>query len=187
MQNPQLSARYAKSLMDLAIKKNQLEEVYRDMKLLDQVCRKSEAFVIALKSPIIPDEKKVAVLLALLTDDVNPLTADFCRLIAKKHREYYFKEIVSEFIEQYKRHQGIFKVRLTTAVPISDKLKQMFVNKIKSSTSMKQIELETIVKNEIIGGFILEYADQMADASVAYELNNALKLFRQNDFIFRLR
>ncbi|MFI5153467.1 MAG: ATP synthase F1 subunit delta [Chitinophagales bacterium] len=187
MQNPQLSSRYAKGLIDLAIKRNHLEEVYKDMKLLDQVCKSSEEFVISLKSPIIPNEKKAALLLTLLTEDVNPLTADFCRLIAKKNREYYFKEIVAEFIDQYKRLQGILKVKLTTAVPISDKLKQMFVNKVKSGTSMKAIELETIVRKEIIGGFILEFGDQMADASVAFELKNALKLFRKNDFIFRLR
>ena len=37
MPNPRLAARYAKSLIDLATEKGQLEKVYADMKFMEKV------------------------------------------------------------------------------------------------------------------------------------------------------
>ena len=37
MRNPRLAARYAKSLLDLSIEKNKLEQVYSDMQWLKTV------------------------------------------------------------------------------------------------------------------------------------------------------
>jgi len=187
MQNPQLAFRYAKSLLNESIQKDQLKEVFKDMNVLRDICTKNDVFIQMLKSPIIPNEKKGDVLRAVLKGKFSEITARFLRLIAKKHRESYFLEMVNAFIDLYKENQKIYKVRLTTAVPISEELKQFFIKKIKADTSMQKIELESVVRKELIGGFILEYGDQLADASVSYELGNSMKLFRKNDFIFRLR
>ena len=40
MNNPRLAIRYAKSLIDLAKEKDQLSEVYEDMKFLQSICKK---------------------------------------------------------------------------------------------------------------------------------------------------
>ena len=53
MPNPRLAARYAKSILGLAIEKSQLEEVYKDMVLLQETCKSSRDFVNLLRSPII--------------------------------------------------------------------------------------------------------------------------------------
>jgi F-type H+-transporting ATPase subunit delta len=45
MENPRLAGRYAKSLIDLSVERNQLEEVYNDMKYLDSACKSSKEFV----------------------------------------------------------------------------------------------------------------------------------------------
>jgi F-type H+-transporting ATPase subunit delta len=58
---------------------------------------------------------------------------------------------------------------------------------MKSSTSMKNIELNTEVKESLIGGFVLETNDQLVDASIAFELNNLRKQFQNNDFIYKIR
>lgn len=187
MPNPRLAGRYAKSLVDLAIEKNQLDKLYEDMVVLQQVCRDSRDFVILLKSPIIPSDKKEKVFDALAKDRLSVLTVSFCKLLIKKGRESYLPEIVSAFIQQYKDHQGIYIVKLTTATPVSDALKKAIVDKIKSTTSMKNIELNTEVNEAIIGGFVLEVADRMVDASVAFDLNNIRKQFLNNEFIYRIR
>ncbi|MEJ7683572.1 MAG: F0F1 ATP synthase subunit delta [Segetibacter sp.] len=55
---PRLAGRYAKSLIDLAVERNYLEEVYKDMLYLQAVCKASREFVVLLKSPVIPIDKK---------------------------------------------------------------------------------------------------------------------------------
>jgi F-type H+-transporting ATPase subunit delta len=52
---------------------------------------------------------------------------------------------------------------------------------------MKNIELETEVKEEIIGGFILQTNERLADASVAYDLKEISRQFENNDFIYKIR
>ena len=50
MPNPRLADRYAKSLVDLATERQQLEVVYKDMQYLSSVCKNSRDFINLLKS-----------------------------------------------------------------------------------------------------------------------------------------
>ena len=52
---------------------------------------------------------------------------------------------------------------------------------------MKEVELETVVQEDIIGGFILEVDGRRVDVSIAYDLANIKKQFSNNDFIYRIR
>ena len=45
MTNPRLATRYAKSLLDLSVEQNQLEDVYSDMKLLKGIHKSNPDFV----------------------------------------------------------------------------------------------------------------------------------------------
>jgi F-type H+-transporting ATPase subunit delta len=187
MPNPRLAGRYAKSLIDLAIEKGQLDAVYKDMLLLNDFCKNSRELVAVLKSPIIKSEKKEKILDAITKDKISLITATFNKLLVQKSREFYLPEIITAFIQQFKDHKGIYIVKLTTAMPVSEELKNAIVNKIKTDTKMKQVELQTEVKEDIIGGFILEVGDRMVDSSVAYDLNNVKKQFASNDFIYSVR
>jgi F-type H+-transporting ATPase subunit delta len=187
MLNPRLAGRYAKSVIDLSIERGQLEEVYKDMLYLNAVCTASKEFVNVLRSPVISPDKKEKILEAVTGGKIGLLTASFINLLIKKGRESFLPEIITAFIDQYKDHQGIYVVKLTTAAPVSEELKKAIVDKIKSETVMKQVELNTEVKESIIGGFILEVGDHLVDASIAFELNNARKQFQDNDFVYKVR
>src|SRR5205085_64466 len=124
MLNPRLAGRYAKSLIDLAVERNQLEEVYKDMQYLQAVCKASREFVSLLKSPVISIEKKSNALKAMTVGKISDMTASFNVLLVSKNREFYLPEIVDAFIEQYNAIKGIHKVRLTTASPVSEDVKK---------------------------------------------------------------
>jgi F-type H+-transporting ATPase subunit delta len=187
MLNPRLAGRYAKSIIDLSLEKGQLEAVYADMLYLYDLMRKSDEFITILKSPVIPGDKKQKVLDALTAGKINPITAAFNTLLIKKGREGFLPDIVQAFIEQYKEYKGIHIVTLTTATPVGDDVKTAIINKIKQVSQMKEVELETLVEEKIIGGFILEADGRRVDASIAYDLANIRKQFENNDFIYRIR
>jgi F-type H+-transporting ATPase subunit delta len=134
MPNPRLAARYAKSLVDLAIEQNQLETVYKDMQYLQSICKSSPEFVNVMRSPVIKADKKQNILNALTGGKISDLTALFNKLLISKTREEYLPEIVTAFIGQYNEIKGIHTVKLTTATPISEDLKQSIVSKIKAET-----------------------------------------------------
>lgn len=187
MPNPRLAGRYAKSLIDLAIEKDQLEAVYNDMLYLQAICRSSRELVNLLKSPVVTADKKDKILDALTAGKISVITASFNKLLMKKSRESFLPEIATAFIQQYKDLKGIHTVKLTTAMPVSDDLKKVLLDKIRSSTNMQNLELNSEVKEDIIGGFVLEIGDSLVDVSVAYDLNNIKKQFQNNDFIYKIR
>jgi F-type H+-transporting ATPase subunit delta len=187
MLNPRLAGRYAKSLIGLANEQNQLENVYEDMLLLQSVCKKNRDFVTFLKSPIVTPDKKEAIVKAVTEGRITELTSAFNRLLIKKGRESVLPEIVDAFIEQYKDQKGIHVIKLTTAVPVSEEVKQSIIDKVQSLTPMKSVELKTLVQENIIGGFLLEVGDTLVDASISYDLNKIRSQFLNNDFIYKIR
>ncbi|HEY1216296.1 MAG TPA: ATP synthase F1 subunit delta [Bryobacteraceae bacterium] len=185
--NPLLAARYAKSILDLSLEKDQLEAVYSDMLLLKETCRNSKDLVNLLRSPIIKSDKKGKILSAIFNGKISPLTSAFVTLLLRKEREGNLPEIAAAFVEQYKVHKGISTARLTTAVPVSEELKKAILQKLKTERNLQQVELDTEVRKELIGGFVLEIGDLRMDSSVAFELNNVRKQFQNNDFVYKIR
>lgn len=187
MPNPRLAARYAKSVLDLAKEKGQVEVVYKDMEFLHALCSKSREVVNLLRSPIISADKKEAILKEVTKGNVGELTNLFIRLLVNKGREENLPEIVISFISQYKKLKGIHTIKLTTASPVSEEVKKQIIDKVKSQTNLQHIEMEADVKEDIIGGFLLEIGDTLVDASIAYDLNKIRSQFLNNDFIYRIR
>jgi F-type H+-transporting ATPase subunit delta len=187
MSNPRLAGRYAKSLLDLAIEQNQLDAICEDIKFLQAICKSNPDFVAMLKSPVIKSDTKVKIIEAIAANKITKLTTAFLDLLIKKTREYSLPEIAKAFIEQYNKLNDIHTVKITTAVPMSNELRDVILNKITSTTSMKKVELETAVKDELIGGFTLEMAGTLVDASIQRDLNDVKKQFKSNEYIHSIR
>ena len=187
MKNPRLAGRYAKSLLDLSIEKNQLESTYNDIQLLNTICMGNPDFVTMLKSPVINSDKKEKILEAITNNKINEITASFLKLSVNKTREYSLPEIVKAFIGQYNKLNNIHQVKITTAVPISEKIQHSIVNKITSTTSIKKIDLETAVDDQLSGGFTLEMEGNLIDASILRDLNDVKKQFKSNEYIHQIR
>src|SRR6186997_764435 len=98
MQNPRLAARYAKSLLDLAVEQHVLDATLQDMQTLDQVCKQSRDFVIMLRSPVIKPGMKSAALNAVIGDKLQPLSKAFTTLLVNKGRESVLPEIATAFM-----------------------------------------------------------------------------------------
>ncbi len=187
MPNPRLATRYAKSLIDLAIEKGQLEVIYKDMQYLQELCKKSRDFVILLRSPVIKGDKKQHIIETITKGKVSDITEVFNRLLVSKGRESDLPEIVNAFIDQYNNIKGIHKVKLTTAVPVSDELKKAIIEKTNTEAGLNQVELETIVKDDLIGGFVLEFNNNLVDASILRDLKEMKKQFKENIYVLHIR
>lgn len=186
MQNPRLATRYAKSLLDLSVEQNQLEAVYADIKLLKTINKSNPDFVALLRSPIITSDKKDKILEAVIGGNVSQITMLFVRLLTAKKRESNLPEIVTAFLDQYNILKNIQTVKLTTATPISDELKNSIIAKVKTADS-SAIEVETAVEEELIGGFKLEVGGTLIDATILHDLNDIKKQFLNNEYIHNIR
>jgi len=187
MPNPRLASRYAKSLLDLAIEKGQLDTAYADMKYLQAVCAASSEFVSLLRSPIIKSDQKNSIVSAVTNGKVSELTAAFNNLLVRKGRESDLPEIATAFVEQYNALKDIHKVTLTTAVEVSAELQQAIAQKVKAANSFASVELESKIDPSLIGGFVLEFDNNLVDASVVRDLRDIKKQFQQNLYVPQMK
>lgn len=187
MQNPRIASRYAKSLIDLSIEKGELEKVYADMQLLQRICKSNPDFVVMLRSPVIKPDVKEKIVDAILTGKLSEITAAFTRLLVKKGREGNLPEISEACINLYKEYKNIHTIKLSTATVLSEDLKNEIINQIRKTSQMENIEIETTVNEDLIGGFVLQVGDNLVDASIAYDLREITKQFENNDFIYNIR
>ncbi|PSL36028.1 ATP synthase F1 subunit delta [Chitinophaga ginsengisoli] len=182
MQNPRLASRYAKSLVDLASEKGQLEAVNADMLFMQQLSKTNPDVVVLLRSPIVKPDKKQQILAAIFEGRINAITAAFVKLLVVKGRESNLPEIAQEFSKQYDVLKNISKVKITTAVPLDAAVLDLIKTKVQAGTD-KQVKLETAVNADLIGGFVLETNNNLFDASVLRDLNDIKKQFAENIYV----
>ena len=187
MQNPRLAARYAKSLMDIAIEQGRLDTMYNDMQGLHALCTASRELVSMLRSPIVNADLKLKTMKALVESDVDAVTMSFVKLIIQTGREFFLPEIITSFIGLYKKHNRINEVVLTTAEPLEEQVKNDLLKKIQQQFTDMTIDLSTKVDNSLIGGFVLETDNTLFDASILRDLNDIRKQFLKNEFVPGLR
>ncbi|GAB3353910.1 ATP synthase F1 subunit delta [Arachidicoccus ginsenosidivorans] len=187
MQNPRLAAVYAKSLADLAEERKQFDQVYQDMEYIKAICAVSRELVVLLKSPVVYADKKQSILTAITKDNISDLTAAFNTLLIKKGREGYLPEIANAFINLYNERNSIHQVKVTTAEPLSDALRDSLEQKLKKDAGFEHVKMEAVVDADIIGGFILEYNNNLIDASILRDLQDVKRQFQRNDYVQNIR
>lgn len=175
-----IASRYAKSLIDLATEKGIAADVFADMETLNKAIDLRE-FELLLRSPIVAGGKKKDILDAIFKGKVSELSLLFFKGTVDKGRERYLDAIADEYILQYKSQQGISSVTLTTAKELSGDAIDSIIAKLNASiNTAENIELETVVDEKLLGGFIVQFGDRRYDASVSNKIFNLKKEFDKN-------
>ena len=187
MNNPRLAGRYAKSLLDLSIEQDRVDEVCADMKWLQKICKSNRDFVVVLNSPVIKPLVKAKIIRSVTDGRVGNLTTAFIELLVKKAREINLPEIVNAFIDQFNKLRNIHRVKITSAEPISDLMKEAIMANVKKIAGGQTYEVETHIDESLIGGFLLETGGVLVDASILRDLKDIQKQFMNNDYIHRIR
>lgn len=183
MLSPRLAHRYAKSILGLAEERNSLDEVVKDMRLLQETLDGSKDLRIMLKSPIIPSDKKEKVLQKIFAKSLSELTYKFINLLVNKSREKHIVEMVDSFMDLYNKKNHIIKAKLTTAVPVDQKTVDSLIALLMSAKGTKSVEISTEVDPTIIGGFVLRHGDLLLDNSVERKLHLIKEQIQDNSYI----
>ncbi len=182
MISSKITTRYAKSLLDLAIEKNQLKECYDDLIAVETLCSDSSDFTLMLKSPIINTSKKLAIIKSLFENKLSRTTYLFIELITKKKRESLLHSISKNFIELYKSHHKIITASVTTTISLDKELKDKVVSFVKKKMD-KDVELVEEINQDILGGAIIKVGDFQIDDSVRKQLKELKNSYNKNLFI----
>ncbi|AEI46599.1 ATP synthase F1 subunit delta [Runella slithyformis] len=174
MSESTVALRYAKSLIDLAQEQNVVDTVYQDMLFFKKTAEENRGLMLALKSPVVRHDKKLAILEGVFKTRVSSTSYTIFTIITKKNREAIMFSIAEEFVKLYDEKKGIVKAIITSSMPLTAPLRNEFMSIVAEATG-KTVELEERVDEKLIGGYVLRVGDRQIDASIRTRLND-LKL-----------
>lgn len=165
---------YAKALFAFALERDAVESVYKDMQALTSLCKSNRDFLLMLKSPILKTEKKQKILTAVFRNTVSEITRGFLKIITAKRRESLLPDMAVAFIDLYKDYKGILTTYVKTAVPLTEEVRKKILE-LMSTQAKGNVDLVEEVKEELIGGFVLQWKDMQYDASILNQVNKMKK------------
>lgn len=184
MSDRRVASRYARSLIELAEEKGILEEVNNDMELFLEVCEGNRDFKLAIKNPIIKNDKKLAILKGIFQSKVSKLTILFFELISRKNRESFLPEVAEEFHKQYNSLKGIVTAEVVTTFSLDNDLRNRFKNVVEDIFH-KDVELSEKIDESLIGGFILTVGDKQINESLNSQLKELKHEFSKTHKAFK--
>ena len=174
MYDNKVAFRYAKSLFDVALSNQNLEEVYNDMVNFAATCSENKELAPALKSPIVTSKQKSNLLLKVFASYEKEIL-NFFELVASKNRAGVLPHIAAQFISLYNEHNGILEVSVSSAQALTDKERKDIIAYLEKQTGAKDIKMAETVDSSIIGGLVIKYGDSLIDSSVLSQINNIKK------------
>jgi F-type H+-transporting ATPase subunit delta len=168
--------RYATSLLETTLEKNNLDVITSDIKLLVETLDENRQLQLALESPVIKPETKLSILKEIFETKVSKDSMDFIEFIVIKRREDLLGSIGKRFLELRDEHLGIANVEVSTAVQFSDEQKRLLETKLEKILD-KKVRLNFKTDVNIVGGFIAKVGDTLYDASIIHQLELLKKQF----------
>jgi F-type H+-transporting ATPase subunit delta len=185
MKGIRIASRYAKSLLQLAIEKGQVDAAYSDMKFVHATIQSSRELQLLLANPVVKPDTKATIITKIFGSQVQELAGGFMKLLIAKGRESLLMEVAASFVNQVKLHKNITTVDVVSAVALDENTRAKLIalaNKMANGT----VELHERVDANIIGGFVLRVGDQQVDASVSSEIRDLRRQFEKNLFVAEL-
>jgi len=171
--------------MELAVEQNKLERIHEDILSFNEAV-KNRDFYLLLKSPIVKSDKKQTILKMIFEEHFDELSMAFLRILVQKGREQYLPEIAKDFIVHYKAYKHISSVKITSAIPLSETVLDEIREKLLAVGETQELEVETHVEPDIVGGILLEFEGKQYDATVRHNLEKLKKDFRENLYVSKI-
>ncbi|MCL2511304.1 MAG: ATP synthase F1 subunit delta [Bacteroidales bacterium] len=165
-----ISLRYATALIELSNERQITDNVYSDMLEMQHLLFESEELRNFLRTPQVDDKTKSRLIHKLFSEHFQEITVRFFTLLIRKGRSKLLIYIVHQFVELYRKQNGIVSALVKTAVNLPEAAKQQIIEKVRQATGKTQIELTEHIDKSLLGGFILYYNGNCYNASVKHNL-----------------
>ncbi|MCC5638424.1 F0F1 ATP synthase subunit delta [Nostoc sp. CHAB 5844] len=170
VETAEIAQPYAQALMSVAQSKNLTEEFGNDARTLLDLLQNSQQLRNFIDNPFIVPETKKAVISQIVGAGGNPYLRNFLLLLVDKRRIFFLDQILKQYLALLRQLNQTVLAEVTSAVPLSPAQEEAIKQKVISITNARQVELETRVDSELIGGVIIKVGSQVIDASLRGQL-----------------
>lgn len=165
---------YARTLLELAALKGQIDLVREDFEGVRDVFAKNPGFERALTLPMLSGEKKAA-LAKPLADKASDVVKRLIRLLEIKNRLVLLPSIAEAFIRLEEESRHVKRARVVSATKLSaeqlGKLAEKLASRLGRDAGAKTYILHNDVDPSLIAGFRVEEDGFVTDASLRHKLD----------------
>jgi F-type H+-transporting ATPase subunit delta len=166
----EISEPYAQAIMTLAQSNNLVDKIGEDMASIATLLKESPELLNCVENPLVGGEAKKAILNQVLGSQVNPFTLKFLMVLVDRGRIAFLENICLQFRALLRQLQKTVLAEVTSAVELSDEQRESIRQRVLAMTSAAQVDFETRIDPDLIGGVIIKVGSQVIDASLRSQL-----------------
>lgn len=165
MKDLSAARRYSSSLLELAIKKNEVSETAEGLKALKQALKEIPQLKAFLYSFRFETDRKVETLGKIFGNDITDLLSNFMRTIIDNKRQDLIPDIADQFNKMAMNSMNKILVSTFTPEKLSEDTGKMIKEKLDDLLG-KDVVIESKIDPGLIGGMILRIDNSVIDGSV---------------------
>ena len=149
-----IARRYAEALADIAVARNQIEQIEQEVGAYARLMSDNRELYDLFASPIVSQSDKARVLDAII-EKTRPgqITANLLRTLLRHYRLHHLETIYKQFEREINERRGMLQAEVTTASPVGRTEQDALANRLREMTG-KQVQLQFKTDPEIIGGIV---------------------------------
>lgn len=169
MSNQASANRYAKALLDVAVKEADPVKAEQDLAVFAGLFDNDDLRR-ALTHPVVPVQSKRAVIQQLV-DRLKPVSTvgKLLLLLADRDRLELLPDLLNAYRQRLMDYQNVVRAEVVTAVPLAQDRAAQLQQKLAAVTG-RTVTLNTRVDPAIIGGLVARVGTMVYDGSVATQL-----------------
>ena len=171
MTNRTAATRYARALLDVALKEQaNLATVESQLSELARLFAENEGLRRALHNPAVPVPRKRAAVVEIASKaGVLPIVAKTLALLAERDRLVILPDVADSFRERLQDIRNVVRAEVTTTEPLSaDRLAA--IQRGLAAATGRTVELTSRVDPAILGGMVARVGGTVFDGSVTSHL-----------------
>lgn len=169
MRSGRAAIRYARALAELTVDPGTSQQVFEDLKQVEEIFEKDPEILRLLGHPRLGVQRRAEILNKTVVGSLSGLSARFVDFLGKRNRLPLLPQILEHYENLIRAAMGVVKAHVVTAVPIDDEHRERIRSRLEELTG-KKIALTQAVDPRLIAGIKIRIGDRLIDGTVRQSL-----------------
>ena len=171
MTNKTAAIRYARALLDVAVKEqSDLELIENELSQFADLFKQYPLLEKVLLNPAVPvPRKRAAVADVLAQAKFTPIVSKLLALLADRDRLVLVPDLLASYRDRLLTYRGVVRAEVTTATAL-DARRADAIQKGLATLTGRTVQLATRIDQSIVGGLVARIGSTVYDASVTRQL-----------------
>lgn len=166
-----VASRYAEALFQIGEEEDSSNVLYKELNGVLDLIKSSNELAKALKSPLVAKQEKKNLLSIVFSDQISNNVKNFLKILVDKDRIVCLEDIRDSYKELINKKNNILEGKAISAIAMSETELNELQTKL-SSKYNKNVILENIVDETILGGVLVRLGNEEIDGTIKTRLSN---------------